>query len=149
MAEVIRKKTMDIEQLIQQLDQTHPGWDVYRSAAKQWCITVQNSGQKFVATAPAMAEAFAQAIAWVPLPLVPKRPDVLIGELEVCKRGSRWEIRRNGLFFFGDYSTKKIATECMNQVMENNEEAIRRWVEEWGWVKGKVEGVDFRFKEYR
>jgi hypothetical protein len=140
-------ETMDIEELIKQLDQAHPGWDIYRSAAHQWIITVNSDGQKFIAKAIPMVEAFAKAIAWVPLPLVPKRPDVLSGELEVRKRGTRWEITRNGLFFFGDCPTKKQATEYMTQVLERNEEAVQRWEEEWGWVKDKIEGVDFRFKQ--
>jgi hypothetical protein len=107
---------MEIEQLIQQLDQVHPGWDIYRSAAKQWCLTVNNSGQKFVATAPAMAEAFAQAISWVPLPLVPKRPDVLSGDdFTTHKDGSKWVIRHYGHFFLGHYPTKKQATEAMTK----------------------------------
>jgi hypothetical protein len=139
---------MDIEELIKQLDQAHPGWDIYRAAAGHWCITVNNSGQKFIATAPTMAEAFAQAIAWVPLPLVPVKPPVFSAcDFEVCKRGTRWEIRRNGQFFSGDYSAKKVATECMNQMLEQNEEAILRWEEEWGWVKDKGDGVDFRFRQ--
>jgi hypothetical protein len=140
---------MDIEELIKQLDQTHPGWEIYRVAVGYWGITVNNSEQKFIATAPTMAEAFAKAIAWVPLPLVPKRPDALSGKLEVRKRGGKWEIWRDSQFFFGDYPTKKVATECMNQMLEKNEEAIQRWEEEWGWVKDKIECVDFRFKEYQ
>jgi hypothetical protein len=140
---------MDIEQLIQQLDQTHPGWDIYRAAAGHWCLTVQNSGQRFVATAPAMAEAFAQAIAWVPLPLVPVKPQVFSADdFSIIKCGSKWEIRHRGSFFSGNYPTKKLATQRMNQTLENYENAAQDWEEEWGWVKHKTEGVDFRFTKF-
>ena len=139
---------MDIEELIKQLDQTHPGWDIYRVAVGYWGITVNNSGQRFVATAPTIAEAFAKAIAWVPLPLVPKMPPVFSAcELEVCERGGRWEIRRWGTFFSGDYSAKKVATESMEMLVRNSEKAVQQWEQEWGWVKDKIEGVDFRFKQ--
>jgi hypothetical protein len=142
-------ETMDIEELIKQLDQAHPGWDIYRSVAHQWIITVNSDGQKFVAKAIPMAEAFAKAIAWVPLPLVPVKPPVFSADdFRIIKCGSKWEIGHRGSFFSGNYPTKKLATQRMNQTLENYENAAQDWEEEWGWVKHKTEGVDFRFTKF-
>ena len=138
---------MTTQDLIDKLDKQYPGWDLYRTAMLQWAVTIVAEGQKYQGSKQTIDDALSTALAWVPLPLVPPMPTVYEeSEFDVGKRGSRWEIRRNGNFFFGNYQTKKAATLELNQLLKANRQNLLDWEEEFGWTRHKVEDGDFRFK---
>ena len=138
---------MRTQELIDKLDKQYPGWDLYRTAMRQWAVTIAAEGQSYQGSKPTIDEALAAALAWVPLPLVPPMPTVYEeSEFDVGKRGSRWAITRNGNFFFGNYQTKKAATQALSQILEVNSQKVIQWEEEWGCTRQMVEGVDFRYQ---
>lgn len=135
------------QELIERLDRQYPGWDLYRTARRQWCVTIQAEGQKYQGSQDQIDSALSSALDWRPLPLVPVEPTVYAeSEFDVFKDGSKWEIRRNGSFYFGNYPTKTAAKQALDQLLDRSRQNFLDWQEEWGWTRSKVEGVDFRLK---
>jgi len=137
----------ELEGMVLAMDAKFRKWDVYRSAFGEWILTAEDQGgQVFREANPQFVMALTKALCWVPLPLVPRRPQRLYRAGFVAKKsGSKWRI---------DYEGRDAGVLCgtKKQVEEYADRAVARsvfdsdiWDATHGWTIGKTEGVDFRY----
>lgn len=146
---------MDVDELARRLDARWDServrWDVYRNALQEWAVKVESGRQTKVFSGPALAPVLSDALAWKPLPVVPRNPAKVLGVdpvMEVTKSpfGNGWVVSGQG-WFTTAVKTKKEAQASLKKLQELHRERCAAWLRDYGWTLTKTEGVDFRYED--
>jgi hypothetical protein len=131
------------------LDAKFRMWDIYKTAMNEWCFsgTFSDGDGKFSCTRDSVIDALVDAIEFIPLPTVPRRPNVYDRKAFLpYKDGYKWRLRYLGKDFGVLTQTKTQAEQAADKIAEHSRESHERWMIAYGWTIDKVEGRDFRYK---
>lgn len=135
-----------VQDLVQQLDAKYPGWDMYRSAIKQWIFQLRRSNAPNIVLEAETIEGLLQmALDHKDLPIVPPRPRPMCMSVATFrKEGSKWIWYYDGKHHQGNFPSKKAATELAEKVIANHNQCIDNWLEKYGpLVASGTEGIDY------
>lgn len=141
-------------ELVEQLDAKYPGWQMWRSAMSAWWVKMPNPNetgrfQPFEVSDPTIEGVLAKAVAFVPLPLIPRRPrPVNRHDLRAVRDGGKWTLREGETLVHANLKTKREAEECADRYAGRTREAADKWDDEFGKVAAGVEGVDFAYRSW-
>lgn len=135
---------MMIENHVKTLDERYPTkWDLYRSALGSWCVKMPDC----VVQRGTIEEALAEAADYIPLPRIPRIPELLhLESFQAVKYGSKWVLNYGGAYYCGNISTKKAAMSIARHHVEMSERALLTWNYNFGhYLPESNEGKTFRW----
>lgn len=136
--------TDSIQSQIEELEQKYPGWDMCITRERWFHVYVKAQGLRYAVTQPKLGDALADVLSWVPLPLVPREPQTLCeADFKISKDRSMWHVESD--LGYACFKTKKDAQEWIGKVIPASISSHSAWLVEYGWIRQKTEGVDFRF----
>ena len=142
------KDTLDV--LFAILDVKFSKWDIYRTAMNEWCFRglCRDGSGDFSFTRESIIESLVEAVEFIPLPIVPRRPRLLgMSGFVPYKSGSKWRLKYLGQDYGISVDRKSDAESFARRQAEASENAIGEWDRKYAWCAGKVEGKDFRYRD--
>lgn len=135
-----------IRELVSQADVKFTRWDVYRTALGEWHFKGEQATQVFEVTTDGFVEAIQQALQWRALPIVPRPKERLYASgFGFAKNGNKWRVTYLSRDCCVQFDTKRDAEAYIERQVKLSQSEIDSWELMYGWSRGKVEGVDFRY----
>lgn len=123
-------------------------WDFWRTELGEYCVQIDHEGERMTFRDSGLLAAMRSAALWKPLPVVPLPPTVFDAkEFTPVKAGSKWRVLRQGVDQCVQFDTKRAARLWTELIASKSLEASQRWQQAYAWVRGKSEGIDFRYGE--
>jgi hypothetical protein len=120
-------------------------WDMYRLHNGGWCIKFGN-GLDDTVHGDTLVSALDAAVAFVPLPKIPCRPQRL-GTLIAKRRDIEWAIYDGHRYLVGRLATKTAAEALARDMVKNADRAADDWEAKYlTLVANGTEGVDWRWE---
>ena len=121
---------------------------VCEAAVRDWRGVEIDGDGKFSCTRDSVIDALVDAIEFIPLPTVPRRPRLLgMSGFVPYKSGSKWRLKYLGQDYGISVDRKSDAESFARRQAEASENAIGEWDRKYAWCAGKVEGKDFRYRD--
>lgn len=147
-----------VDLAVETLDQRGEKWDLYRCHDKDWIVLlggnlggpVTPDRNSRTVRGKTILGALEAAVASVPLPVVPRKPEPWAATLEVRKSGSKWGIYDPSTqrTMAGDMKTKTIAQTNLATWVTREAETLAAWEAEYGpIVASGTPEVDFRWAD--
>lgn len=135
-----------VQDLVQQLDAKYPGWDMYRSATKQWIFQLRRSNAPNIVLESETIEGVLQtAFDFRDLPIVPPRPRTMCMSVSTFRKdGSKWIWYYDGKHYQGNFPSRKAAVELAEKIIANQNQCVDKWLETYGPIVARgTEGIDY------
>ena len=134
-----------VAELCQQMQAKYERWSIWQACASgDWIIAADAGQQTYNGGHRDMIAALRNAVAWRPLPIVPRRPFVYSEALfSAVKSGGRWTLLYDRSPLSYHIESKKKAMAFGRKMSERSRQQEAEWLEKHGWSLHKTEGVDF------
>lgn len=141
--QIMKTKTLKLDRAVELLDERYPRWDLYREAGRWWVKLPDE-----ILSGNTLSAVLQAAVAYVPLPKYPRRPELLgIDRFTYHKEGRKWWVKYDGKDYSIAAKNKKTVIEICERRVELSKQEYDVWVRTYAHlVEGKTEDVDFRWE---